>query len=80
MSRLSSWPSSAGDIKIKDMDTKHLYNVRRLLKQYAADRNNGRNNYGYDSHINGRAIHEWVADVAREIERRSNIRYTGSVK
>lgn len=80
MSRLSSWPSTNGNIKIKDMDINHLYNVQRLLKKYAADRNNGRNNYGYDSAINGRAIHEWVADVVREIKRRMKVRYNGSTR
>lgn len=80
MSRLSKWPSTKGEIAIKDMDLNHLFNVRKTLKQYAADRNNGKNNYGYDSPINGRPIHEWVADVQREIDRRYKVRATGRTR
>lgn len=80
MSRLSKWPSSKGDVRIADMETTHLYNVLRIVKQYANDRDNGRNSRGYDSLINDRAIREWVADFTREINRRFKVRTTGRTR
>jgi hypothetical protein len=80
MSRLSKWVSSGGAIAIKDMEMMHLVNTLRLVRGYAKDRDNGRNNRGYDSVINGRAIHEWVADFHREITRRNSVRYTGRTR
>ena len=71
MSRLSKWASSAGPIAIKDMEMKHLYNLVRVVHGYAKDRSQG-----YDSMINERPIHEWLADFQREIDRRSKIAYS----
>jgi hypothetical protein len=80
MSRLSTWPSASGFIAVKDMETSHLYNVSKLIRSYAKDRDNGSNSNGFDSPINGRPIHEWLTDFQREIDRRSIIRYTGRVR
>jgi hypothetical protein len=80
MSRLSKWVSTGGAIAVKDMEFFHLINTLRLVRGYAKDRDNGRNNKGFDSIINGRAIHEWVADFQREIDRRNNVRYTGRTR
>ena len=77
MSRLSKWVSSSGLVAIKDMEIAHLINTMRVIRGYARDRDNGRNNRGFDSKINGRAIHEWVADFQREINRRNKVRFNG---
>lgn len=80
MSRLSKWTSSVGVIAIKDMDLNHLFNVYRLIREYAKDRDNGNNNRGFDSIINNRAIHKWVADFKREINRRHRVRFDGQTR
>lgn len=80
MSRLSKWPSSGGFVAVKDMETTHLFNVAKLVRSYARDRDNGHNNRGFDSPINGRPIHEWLTDFQREIDRRNMIRYNGRTR
>ena len=76
MSRLAFW----GDKQIKDMDVQHLQNTLRLLRQYAKERNNGRNNYGFDSILFTRPLHEWYADMSRELRRRYKVRTTGQTR
>jgi hypothetical protein len=80
MSRLSKWVSTTGTVAIKDMEVSHLVNVSRVVRNYAKDRDNGRNSRGMDSPINGRPIHEWLADFHREITRRNKVRLTGRTR
>ena len=80
MSRLSKWKSTTGSIVIRDMKVSHLVNVSRVVRGYAKDRDNGHNSRGMDSPINGRPIHEWLADFQREITRRNKVRLTGRTR
>lgn len=81
MSRLTKWTSGDGEmIAIKDMDMSYLFNLLRMVRGYAKDRDNGKNNRGFDSPIYGRPIHEWVVDFQREIDRRNQVRYNGRTR
>lgn len=74
MSRLTKWPSAAGEIKISEMESNHLYMTVRMLHRYAEDRRWKYKCNGYETTYNDRYIRDWIEDMDREINRRNKLR------